>query len=450
MAAESIVAVATPKGRGGIGVVRISGSDLGSWLPRLIDRPVVPRRAVHGAFIDAGGALIDQGVLLFFPAPASFTGEDVIELQGHGSPVVMDMLVRRALELGARPARAGEFSERAFLNGKLDLVQAEAVADLVAAESEAAARAALRSLQGEFSRQVERIGEQLIQLRVLVEAGLDFSDQDIEFVAAEAMRQKLAALVAELTELMAKARQGSQLREGFRIAIVGRPNAGKSSLFNALSGLDAAIVTAAPGTTRDVMKEAVEFEGISFQLLDTAGLRESLDPIEREGMRRARDALANADQVLLVIDAQGDVAAETAAFLADELTGQEDPERLTLVLNKIDLSGHTPGRCALPLHAVAVSVATGAGMDVLRAHLVEIAVGGGSTEGQFMARRRHLAALAAAFAHLRSALDSVERVPPELIAEELRQAHQELGRITGTFGSDDLLGQIFSGFCIGK
>ena len=448
---DPIVAVATPRGRGGVGIVRVSGAGLAGWLAALTDRNIQPRQAQHCRFRDTDGTVIDQGILLFFPGPSSFTGEDVIELQAHGSPVVLDMLVRRLLHLGARPARPGEFSERAFLNGKLDLVQAEAVADLVAAESEAAARAAQASLQGEFSRRISTIRDVLIAQRVLLEAGLDFSDQDIELVAPAALAENLAALCSSIATLLAEATQGSLLREGFRVAIAGRPNVGKSSLMNALTGQDAAIVTDIPGTTRDVIREVVNIRGIPFHLFDTAGLRDSPEPVEREGMRRARAELARADRVLLVVDSQIEGDTETAVFIEQELAAHAARGHLSVILNKIDLSGVAPGQRERSPPLVALSAITGDGLDALRNHLVEVARGGSSSEGHFMARRRHLAALEAALASVRTAERLAgEAALPELLAEELRQAQRQLGGITGEFSSDDLLGEIFAGFCIGK
>lgn len=450
MAAEPIVAVATPPGRGGIGIVRISGHGLHGWLGSLTDHPVVPREATHARFVAADGEVIDEGILLYFPAPASFTGEDVIELQGHGSPVVMDMLVQRAIQLGARPARAGEFSERAFFNGKLDLVQAEAVADLVAAESEAAARAALRSLQGEFSRRIDAIARQLIDLRVLLEAGLDFSDQDIEFATIEQLRDRLLGLCREIVNLIDQARAGARLQEGFHVVIAGRPNAGKSSILNALSGRDSAIVTAIPGTTRDVVRDAMNVGGVVFHLSDTAGIRDSVDPVEVEGMRRARAECERADLVLLVVESQASWQKDVDEFVIGDFAGHVEGGRLMVVLNKIDLSGMAAGVHDRIPPTIAVSAVSGAGMDVLRTYLGRIAGARSGVQGQFMARRRHLAALATTQAHVQRALDTLGSIPLELIAEELRQAQGALDSITGAFTSDDLLGEIFSGFCIGK
>lgn len=448
--AEPIVAVATPRGRGGVGVVRISGPDLQGWLRRLAHRPVLPRQAVHTRFIDAEGNAIDEGILLYFPAPGSFTGEDVIELQGHGNPVILDMLVRRAIELGARPARPGEFSERAFFNGKLDLVQAEAIADMVAAESEAAVRGALRSLQGEFSRRVHAIAGQLIEVRVLMEAGLDFSDQDIEFATTGQLRDRLLGLCDELGELIEQARAGARLQEGFHVVITGRPNAGKSSLLNALSGRDSAIVTAIPGTTRDLVRDTFSLEGMDFHLSDTAGLRVSTDPIELEGMRRAREEAMRADLVLLVVESLGDWQRDVDQLLDGEFGAAMAEGRLLLVLNKIDLSGLAAGAQDRSPPAIAVSTVSGAGMEVLRAKLFQLARPLLGTEGQFVARRRHLVALAETRSHAQTALEMVGSHSLELVAEELRLAQQEVDTITGAFTSDELLGAIFSGFCIGK
>lgn len=450
MASEPIVAVATPAGRGGIGIVRISGNHLNSWLCSLVDRPVAPRQATHARFVDAEGEVIDEGILLYFPAPASFTGQDVIELQGHGSPVVMDMLVRRAIELGARPARPGEFSERAFFNAKLDLVQAEAVADLVAAESEAAARAALRSLQGEFSRRIDTIATELVDLRVLLEASLDFSDQDIEFATADQLHDRLIALSGAIVELTDQTRAGAQLQEGFHVVIAGRPNVGKSSILNALSGRDSAIVTAIPGTTRDIVREVAVVDGTVFHLSDTAGIRQSADPVEIEGMRRAREEYQRADLVLLVADSQARWQNDIEELVAGELAGHLEEGRLLVVLNKTDLSGMTAGFHDRIPPTIALSAITRAGVGTLREYLAGIAVTGSGSQAQFMARRRHLTALADTQTHVQRARDSIRGQPLELVAEELRQAHHALGTITGVFTSDDLLGEIFSGLCIGK
>jgi len=450
VAAEPIVAVATPRGRGGVGIVRISGPDLQDWLRNLADRPVLPRQAAHARFIDADGNAIDDGIVLYFPAPGSFTGEDVIELQGHGNPVILDMLVRRAIELGARPARPGEFSERAFLNGKLDLVQAEAIADLIAAESEAAVRGALRSLQGDFSRRVHAIAGRLVELRVLVEAGLDFSDQDIEFATTRQLRDRLLGLCGEIAELIEQARAGAQLQEGFHVVIAGRPNAGKSSLLNALSGKDSAIVTAIPGTTRDLVRDTVNLHGMVFHLSDTAGFRDSADPVELEGMRRAREEAMRADLVLLVVESPGAWRRDVDELLRGEFVAAREEGRLLLVLNKIDLSGIAAGAQDHSPPAIAVSAVTGVGMEVLRERLFQIARSNVGTESQFVARRRHLVALAETRMQLQRALEMAGSHAAELVAEELRLAQREIDSITGTFTSDDLLGAIFSGFCIGK
>ena len=450
--ADAIVAVATAPGRGGVGVVRISGASLDSLLPALCDRPVEPRRVVHCRFLDQDGSTIDEGIALYFRAPASFTGEDVIELQGHGGPVVMDMLVRRVLALGARLARPGEFSERAFLNGKLDLVQAEAVADLIAADSEAAARGAMRSLQGEFSKHIQTLTDALVSLRVGVEAALDFPDEEIgETEDIGPLSARIDALLKAFESLHASVRQGVVLRDRIRVAIAGPPNAGKSRLLNALSGRDTAIVTEIPGTTRDVLQETIYLEGIPVHIVDTAGLRDSDDRIEAEGIRRARAEIERADCVLLVIDSEREEEVAGADHLiTEEFVTCAQSGRLTLVFNKADLSGLTVGRVEGPVPKLVVSAATGAGLDALRAHLISRAKGDNVSTAEFMGRRRHLAALAAAEDHVKRARSNVQGRGLELFAEELRQAQRELGAISGVFTTEDLLGEIFGAFCIGK
>lgn len=447
--ADTIVAVATPPGRGGVGVVRISGRSLDVFLTNLCDRPVVPRKAVYCRFLDREREAIDAGIALYFRAPSSFTGQDVIELQGHGGPIVLDMLVERALELGARLARPGEFTERAFLNGKLDLVQAEAVADLISAQSQAAARGAMRSLQGEFSRHVHALADRLLRLRVVVEGGLDFPDEELGEPDNAALQSGVDALLADLERLRESVRQGVVLRDGIRVAIAGPPNAGKSSLLNALSGRDVAIVSHVPGTTRDLIRETLVFEGIPVHIVDTAGLRESDDPIEIEGIRRARAEVEAADCVLLVVDSQQEAGEDAARLLAEEFPACADSGRLILVLNKADLSGMTPGRRAGPVPIQVVSALGGDGLAELRTQVVARAKGN-DVPAEFLGRRRHLLALEAAADHLYRTRLGGNGGGQELIAEELRLAQRELGVISGAVTSDDLLGEIFGTFCIGK
>lgn len=442
---DTIAAIASALGAAGIGVVRVSGPHVPAIACALLGHEPSPRHAHFAALRDAQGALIDRGLLLYFPAPASYTGEHVLELQGHGSAVLLDAVLRRVCELGARLARPGEFTERAFLNGKLDLAQAEAVADLIAAKSQASARAALQSMEGVFSRQVDALLQALIGLRVHIEAAIDFPEEEIDFLADPAITYKLQTLRSQLADLLRDAQRGLRLNDGLRVAIVGRPNTGKSSLLNALAGSERAIVTDIAGTTRDVLRESITLDGIALELADTAGLRDTYDPVEREGVRRAHHERERADVVLLVTDAQH-VHADLA-WLQDL---PPSVERI-VAINKIDLDA---GKARTEIHPGAtwlwLSVKTGEGLESLRQKLKQLA-GAGSGEGTFSARRRHVLALEQVTEHLEHAAQVLaDTHAGELAAEELRQAQHALGEITGTYSSDDLLGAIFSSFCIGK
>lgn len=451
---DSIAAIATAQGRGGVGIVRVSGPLAGKLCRQICQQEPQPRIARYGNFYDENNLIIDQGISIFFQGPHSFTGEDVLELQGHGGPVVMDMLLECCLRAGARQANPGEFSERAFLNDKLDLAQAEAIADLIAASSKQAAQNALRSLQGEFSRQINLLLEQLIGLRIHVEAAIDFPEEEIDFLADGQILGQLQLLQQQLQRVLLQASQGALLSEGMNVVIAGRPNAGKSSLLNALAGYEAAIVTDIAGTTRDVLKEQIHIDGMPLHVTDTAGLRETTDTVEKIGVDRALSAIENADRVLLVIDGQlennPDIRRLWAEFLPHSLL---DPDKITLIRNKIDLLGEVPrldenknGICQ-----VALSAATGQGLQILRQHLKKIMGYQQTTENSFSARRRHLQALQSAMQHLQQGEQQlVEFQAGELLADELRMAQQYLGEITGHFSADDLLGRIFSSFCIGK
>ncbi|WML89070.1 tRNA uridine-5-carboxymethylaminomethyl(34) synthesis GTPase MnmE [Thiothrix lacustris] len=441
---DTIAAVATPPGRGGVGIIRISGKLVPALATAMLGALPTPRQAVHRLFKAADGTPLDDGIALYFPAPHSFTGEDVLELQGHGGTVVLDMLLKRCLELGVRLARPGEFSERAFLNDKLDLAQAEAIADLIDSGSEQAARSALRSLQGEFSTAVNTLLTGLIELRVYVEAALDFPDEEIDFLADAAVTNRLETIKQQLHTIFLKARQGSLLRDGMHLVIVGRPNAGKSSLLNALAGQETAIVTEIAGTTRDVLRERINLDGMPLHIVDTAGLRDSDDPVEKIGIERAWAEIAKADLILLLVDDTSHDEPENAAILA-----RLPPHlpRIT-VHNKVDLSGKQPGKQGEHLY---ISAKQSLGIEELRAELKTRMGYQGEAEDTFIARRRHLQALAETQAAVeRAEYQLREFNAGELMAEELRQAQDTLGQITGRFTPDDLLGEIFSSFCIGK
>ncbi len=443
---DTIVAVATPRGRGGVGIVRVSGAIVTDLATAVLGALPEPRRARYTRFLASDGETLDQGLALYFPAPGSYTGEDVLELQGHGGPVVMDLLVERLLGLGARAARPGEFTQRAYLNGRMDLAQAEAVADLIDSATEQAARAAVHSLQGEFSARIDALVEGLIGLRTHVEAAIDFPEEEIDFLEDGGIVAELANLRGVLDEVMAGARQGQLLRDGAVIVIAGRPNVGKSSLMNALSGCDSAIVTDIPGTTRDLVRAQIDIDGMPVNMIDTAGLRDSTDPVEMEGIRRARKAIDNADLVLMVVDDRDGPDSRERALLDDPIAGT----RSLLVRNKTDLTV-AAGDAPAAYGGLRISALTGEGIGELRERL-KAAMGFEATaEGAFMARRRHLEALAVAAESLRRG-DRQLRVARagELLAEELRAAQQALAGITGEFSNEDLLGRIFSSFCIGK
>jgi tRNA modification GTPase len=448
---DTIVAIASAAGRGAVAVIRVSGPLVPQIATGILGTLPTPRLARFSRFLDARGQSVDEGIALYFPAPASYTGEHVLELQGHGGALVADMLLQRLLELGCRPARPGEFSERAFLNGKIDIAQAEAIADLIDAGTAAAARAAVRSLQGEFSARIADLKLRITELRAYVEAAIDFPDEEIDFLSDHALRARLAAVFTAFDSIMAAARQGALLREGLHVVIAGKPNAGKSSLLNVLAGDDVAIVTDVPGTTRDVLRQQVHLDGLPLNLVDTAGLRAAVDVAEVEGVRRARNEMTRADRVLYIVDAglAGDSDSNAWAAELDQLPAGVP---VTVVFNKIDL---TDGVARLDAAAVPprvfLSARTGAGVDLLRTHL-KATVGYRETEsGALAARRRHLDALQRARQHVQSAADILSSTRAfELFAEDLRLAQQDLSEITGEFTSEDLLGEIFGSFCIGK
>lgn len=443
---DVIAAIATPPGRGGVGIIRISGKYLSEIARQLLGELPQPRKALLRSFLAADQSSIDQGVVLYFPAPHSFTGEDVLELQGHGGPVVLDLLMQRLLELGVRLAQPGEFSKRAFLNDKLDLVEAEAIADLIAADSAQAVRAAQRSLQGEFSSAIHELTEAVILARMHVEAAIDFPDEELDLMQDALLLTRLQHAQQLMKSIQHRATQGSLLRDGMTVVIAGKPNAGKSSLLNRLAGYEAAIVTEVAGTTRDVLRERITLDGMPLHIIDTAGLRDTQDRVEAEGIRRAHAEIAKADRLLYVVDAShhdpDGVAREVAKFPNDI--------SVTVVLNKADLVGDIQLPVATIPHLL-ISASTGAGMTALRDHLKQCMGYNSSESGSFLARRRHLDALHRAQQCIDNAVARLQQHHAgELCAEELRMAQLALNEITGEFTSDDLLGRIFSSFCIGK
>jgi tRNA modification GTPase len=446
---DTIVAAATPPGRGGVGVVRVSGPKVPEIAAVILGELPLPRRATFARFMDTHQETIDAGLALFFPAPHSYTGEHVLELQGHGGALVIETLVARVIEIGARRAQPGEFTQRAFLNDKLDLAQAEAIADLIDAGSRAAVRAAMRSLQGEFSAMIRGLTDAVIELRTYVEAAIDFPEEEVDFLADEQLAERFQAVRDHFDGVEQSARQGRLLREGMTVVIAGRPNAGKSSLLNKLAGYEAAIVTAIPGTTRDVVRERIDIDGMPLHVLDTAGLRQGGDVVEEEGIRRAKVEMTRADRVLFVIDACED---PSGSAFHEESARMPPDVPVTLIFNKCDLAVGIPvaDTFAGPPR-ITVSATTGKGIDLLRAHL-KLCMGYQTTDtGTVSARQRHLESLARARRNVDEAQRQLQdRRAGELVAEELRGAQQALNEITGEFTSDDLLGRIFSSFCIGK
>jgi len=459
---DTIAAIATPPGNGGVGIIRISGTLVPEIAKHLIRRacsqqasgihsipgdnkPLIPRLAQYSSFTDEDGSVIDSGITLYFPAPASYTGEDILELQGHGGSVVLDMLLRRVLSLGARLANPGEFTERAFLNNKLDLAQAEAVADLIESSTEQSVRSAQKSMQGVFSVQVNELVEELTELRTYVEAAIDFVDEEIDFLTDGVVENRMVKILNRIEQIQKTAQQGRLLRDGMTVVLAGKPNAGKSSLLNALAGHEAAIVTDIAGTTRDVLKERIQLDGMPLHIIDTAGLRESDNAIEQEGIRRAHQEIKNADKILLLIDAR---EPDVESILKTLPPGGN----ITQIYNKIDLLGLEPEIKQTELGTqIYLSIKTGDGMELLKQHLKQSVGFNEATDNVFIARRRHIEALNKGHEFVESALNQLRSSQAgELVAEDLRQAQNSLAEITGKFTSDDLLGKIFSSFCIGK
>ena len=450
---ETIVAQATAPGRGGIGILRVSGPLATDVAQAVLGKYPKPRMADYLPFKDADGTVLDQGIALYFKSPNSFTGEDVLELQGHGGQVVLDLLLKRILQIdGIRLARPGEFSEQAFLNDKLDLAQAEAIADLIDATSEQAARSALKSLQGEFSKKVNELVNSVIYLRTYVEASIDFPDEEIDFLADGKIEANLCGIINQLEDVRSEAKQGSILREGMKVVIAGRPNAGKSSLLNALAGREAAIVTDIAGTARDVLREHIHIDGMPLHIIDTAGLRDATDEVERIGISRAWTEIEQADRIILMLDSSNPESADLSKVRSEFLAKLSTTLPVTIVRNKIDLNGEQASESEQDgYQIISLSAQTHDGIQLLREHLKQAMGFQTGMEGGFLARRRHLDALEKAAEHLQIGLVQLtEFHAGELLAEELRLVQDHLSEITGEFTSDDLLGNIFSSFCIGK
>lgn len=442
---DTIAAIATPPGNGGVGIIRVSGSLVSEIAARLLTKHLSPRLAIFSSFLDADRTVIDSGIALFFPGPASYTGEDVLELQAHGGAVVLDMVLRRVLSLGARLANPGEFTERAFLNNKVDLAQAEAVADLIESSTEQSARSAQLSMQGVFSSLINDLVEELIKLRTYVEAAIDFVEEEIDFLSDGVVESHIIDLINRIEQIQQTAKQGRLLRDGMTVVLAGKPNAGKSSLLNALAGFEAAIVTDIAGTTRDVLREKIQLNGMPLHIIDTAGLRDSDNVVEQEGIRRAHQEIRKADLILLLIDAREPDTDTLRQTLPDNIP-------ITEVYNKIDLLGRSPEMIETAAGSqIYLSIKTGAGMSLLTQHLKQCVGYNDNTQHIFIARRRHLEALNQAHAFMVNALYQLQaNHAGELVAEDLRQAQNTLSEITGQFTSEDLLGKIFSSFCIGK
>jgi tRNA modification GTPase len=447
---ETICAVATAPGRGGVGIVRVSGPLAYSIAEQTTHTVLKPRHATFCDFIDSEHRSLDQGIALYFPNPHSFTGEDVFEFQGHGGPILLDLMIERCIELGARMARPGEFSERAFLNDKIDLTQAEAIADLINANSKLAAQQALNSLKGAFAEEINQLSHHLTELRIYVESAIDFPEEEVDFLSDGAVESRLNALKEKLKIVINKAQQGTVIQEGMKVVLAGKPNAGKSTLLNALAEKDAAIVTDIAGTTRDIISEHIFIDGMPLHVFDTAGLRDADNEVERIGVERARSAIQEADRVLLLIDARENES-DFSEQWPELFTNPDIFEKITIVRNKCDLVDRGAAPINGQVNAVAISAKTGQGLDELKTHLLKVMGLEQLTEGNFSARRRHLDALTKTEHYLDAAAIQIKEFQAgELAAEDLRLAHDALGEITGKISADDLLGKIFSSFCIGK